>query len=304
MRQLEMFSNTMKYGTISMAAKQMNISQPSASRLIADLERSIGFSLFIREKGRLLPSPEGIKFFQEVERSFNALVSLESFAENIKKQRSDSLRIAVSPALSTVFVPNIIKLFRKSYPDARISILAHSPTIIFDLLQSNTVDLAFNNKMVSLPNVIEERLIEANFICAIPKGHKLAEKQLIIPADLEGEDFIDLVAEEGHSWRQHDDMLKKYNIQPNILYSTQRAPSAYGMVEAGLGIGLFEPFSYAAWSNSNVIARPFLPKLTYSFAAYYPSNHIRSEFARAFVEISKQYLSNNPLPFAKFYEEN
>ncbi|PHQ78583.1 MAG: LysR family transcriptional regulator, partial [Coxiella sp. (in: Bacteria)] len=98
--------------------------------------------------------------------------------------------------------------------------------------------------------------------------------------------------------QQHDDMLSKNNVKPNILYSTQRAPTAYGMVEAGLGIGIFEPFSYAAWSKSNVTARPFLPKLSYCYAAYYPSNRIRSEFARAFVTYAKQYLADNPLPFA------
>lgn len=303
-RQLEMFRYTMKYGTISEAAKIMNISQPSASRLIGELEQSLGFLLFIRTKGRLNPSPEGLKFYQEVEKTFGILVSLEQYAAQLKKNKSDSLRIAVTPALSTVFAPNIIKIFQKDYPDARISLMAHSPSIIFDMLEREDIDLAFNNKMVTLPTISEDILIDASFICVMQSNHRLAKKHIITPEDLDGENFIELVNEGSVFWKLHADLFKKFNIKTNNLYSTQRAPSAYGMVAAGLGIGLFEPFSYTAWKGNNIIARPFLPKLTYSYAAYYPTGRIRSEFARAFVNAAKFYIKNNPLPFADIYNGN
>lgn len=302
-RQLEMYQNTMRYGTISEAAKVMNISQPSASRLIADLERSVGFSLFIRSKGRLHPSPEGMKFFQEVEKTFGVLRHLEHYANKLKTERSDGLRIAVTPALSTIFAPNIVKLFRKSYPEARITLVAHSPDIIFNIVQNDDIDLAFTNKMAKLPNISEEILVDANFICVMHKSHPLVQKNIITPMDLQGQDYIELAVEGSYAWQAHRDMFKKFGVKTRSLYSTQRSPSAYGMVDAGLGLGLFEPFSYELWASRNVIAKPFFPKLTYSYAAYFPNDRIRSELARAFVNIAKQYIIDQPLPFSEIFDQ-
>lgn len=297
-RQLQMYQNTMLYGTISEAARVMNISQPSASRLIADLEQSVGFDLFLRTKGRLHPSPEGLKFFQEVEKTFGVLTHLENYAHKIKNERSEGLRIAVTPALSTVFAPNIVKQFRKSYPNARITLFAHSPDVIFNILQTENIDLAFTNKIVKLPNISEKILVNADFICVMPKDHKLANKSIITPQDLQNQDYIELAEEGSHVWPSHREMFKKHKVKIRSLYSTQRSPSAYGMVDAGLGLGIFEPFSYELWSGRNVVAKPFLPKITYSYAAYFPNHRIRSELARAFVDTAMQYLHDTPLPFA------
>ncbi|MBL1240277.1 MAG: LysR family transcriptional regulator [OCS116 cluster bacterium] len=302
-RQLEMFQNTMRYGTISEAAKVMYISQPSASRLIADLEQSVGFALFIRARGRLHPSPEGLKFFQEVEKTFGVLTHLEQYALKLKTERSEGLRIAVTPALSTIFAPNIVKLFRQSYPEARITLVAHSPDIIFNILQTDDIDLAFTNKIVKLPNISEEILVNADYICVMPKNHPLSHKNIITPDDLQGQDYIELADEGSHVWPSHRELFKKYSIKTRNLYSTQRSPSAYGMVDAGLGIGIFEPFSYELWASRNVVAKPFLPKLTYSYAAYFPNDRIRSELARAFVNIAMQYIKDTPLPFADIFAQ-
>ena len=57
-RQMECFRELMVAGTVTAAAKALGISQPSASSLITNLERELGFALFKRTKGRLVPTPE------------------------------------------------------------------------------------------------------------------------------------------------------------------------------------------------------------------------------------------------------
>jgi len=57
-RQLEAFRAVMLCQTVTKASEMLHISQPAATRLIADLEESIGFTLFERIRGRLIPTPE------------------------------------------------------------------------------------------------------------------------------------------------------------------------------------------------------------------------------------------------------
>jgi DNA-binding transcriptional LysR family regulator len=83
LRQLEAFRATMCRGSITGAAKQMHISQPSVSRLIANLEQSVGFKLFSRTGHGLLSTLEARRFQQSVENMFVGLDKLGDIAEAI-----------------------------------------------------------------------------------------------------------------------------------------------------------------------------------------------------------------------------
>jgi DNA-binding transcriptional LysR family regulator len=72
-RQVEAFRTIMLRGSMTAAARELRTSQPSISRLIAELEGEIGLRLFERTAGRLRPTPEGLSFYREVERSFIGL---------------------------------------------------------------------------------------------------------------------------------------------------------------------------------------------------------------------------------------
>src|SRR3712207_988085 len=80
-------------GTVTAAARRMHRTQPVVSRLIAQLESAVGFALFRREGGRLVPTAEGLSFYRESERAFSALSEIESTARNIRERRNVPLRI-------------------------------------------------------------------------------------------------------------------------------------------------------------------------------------------------------------------
>ena len=77
-RGLQAFRSTMLTGSVSAAAGSMNLSQPAVSRLLKDLEQTVGFRLFDRIQGRLRPTPEALLLFEEVQRSFIGLDRIAS----------------------------------------------------------------------------------------------------------------------------------------------------------------------------------------------------------------------------------
>ena len=94
-REIDAFQAVMVCGTASRAADVLGISQPAVSKAIQSLEASIGFALFERVKGRLLPTPEGQLFHREVEQSFAGLARLRSAATRFRVRRS-ARRLSVS----------------------------------------------------------------------------------------------------------------------------------------------------------------------------------------------------------------
>jgi DNA-binding transcriptional LysR family regulator len=84
----EVFSAIILTGTANGAAKLLHISQPAVSKMLQHAEQSLGFALFLRNKGKLVPTPEALRLREE----------LGPFDEHLKRIR----RLAVSLAHETV----------------------------------------------------------------------------------------------------------------------------------------------------------------------------------------------------------
>ena len=284
-------------GTITGASKLLSITQPSASRLIADLEANLGFSLFERTKGRLQPTPEGVRFFQEVERAFAGMDKLERVAAQIREERTGHLTVHVAPALSTNLIPGALRLFTEKRPSVKVTIEVRSPVTIFESLQAHSTDVAISNSYAELPGIEQETLVNTDFICALPPGHPLQEKEVITPTDFEGGIYIGLSPEGPLNWNSIDQMFEDYGVNVQTRMSTQRAHTAYAAVAEGLGIGILEPFSAKEWAANGVIIRKFRPKIQFAFSLCYPRHKVRSQLAQEFGQAVKRHLREYPPMF-------
>jgi len=225
MRQLEAFHAIIVTGTVTKAARKLGISQPSVSRLITDLETNLGFSLFQRKKGRIQPNQDGYDFFKQLNTVYSGIEKLHSFAHTIRTERSGQLRIAFSSALSISLLPKIVMRFQKQWPDVHITLNICSPITILDELQDHETDIGFLNKMVDVPGLIQEPLIEATFICALPPGHALVNEPEIDVQMLDGENLIMLESEGGLTWLPHLEMLRQSGITYKTTLSTPALPN-------------------------------------------------------------------------------
>ena len=82
-RQLEVFCMLMRCRTVTRAAEMLNISQPALSQVLLHLEDQIGFKLFNRVKGRLVPTAEAVTLLPEAERLHAELQGFKAFALGI-----------------------------------------------------------------------------------------------------------------------------------------------------------------------------------------------------------------------------
>ncbi|OXH86866.1 LysR family transcriptional regulator, partial [Burkholderia multivorans] len=92
-RQIEAFRAVMQRHTVTRAARDLHISQPAVSRLIADLEARVGFVLFERQQGRFTPTAQARVLYEEVERAFIGLDRVAQAAEQIRAMRRGTLRV-------------------------------------------------------------------------------------------------------------------------------------------------------------------------------------------------------------------
>ncbi len=292
-RQIEAFRCLMLAGTSVGAARKMNVTQPAISRLIADLESTLGFRLFNRSKGRLEPTIAGVRFYRSVEENFLGLERLAQVAANIRDETPEGISIACLPVLATSIVPVILREFFKYHPHVPVTVDSISGPEILVRLQDMKVDIAICLAFPSIAGIEVETIMKMNVMCAMPAGHRLAERDVVTPGDLDGENMIGWVPILSQGYKEELSTLVKADSHPRHVIKTHTSHTRYAMVANGLGVSIVEPFAAKIWRNNGVVVRPFESNISYQYVLAYPGGGIRSElmhdFREAVLKVSANY---------------
>jgi DNA-binding transcriptional LysR family regulator len=265
LRQVEIYRAVMLGGSASRAALLLGISQPAVSRAIADLEGDLGFLLFDRSRGRLVPTTEGQLFYRDVAASFAGLDRLRAAAAAIRDFGTGSLRIASLAALGTTLVPRAIRAFRLARPAASVTLQVVSSIAVRALVAEGGFDLGLAADEVDLSGVEHRPFYTLRAFCALPPQHRLAAREVIGPADLDGENFVALVPED-RARRRMEAVLAAAGVRPRIVVETPNSAVVCALVLEGVGIGLVNPAATAGFVERGLVLRPFQPPI--AFAAH------------------------------------
>ena len=283
MRQLEAFRAIMMVGSVTGAARMLNISQPGVSRLVGDLEHSIGFKLFIRSKGRLEPSVEGVNFFGELERSFVGIESLKRIAREIKDLRRGHLRIAAMPAVCLDLLPKTTKRFSDKNPGLKITLEVHNSPRIVEWVAARHFDVGVGMLTLDKPGLEIAHSFRTACVFVAPAGHPLERKKTVRLKDVENEPFVAL---RHHTLAalQIDQTFDKANVRRDIRMETQPSFSACSLVAQGIGVGLVDPLTANFFRHTGIVIRPFVPVIPFDFRIILPTKTIHSRATEMFVE--------------------
>jgi len=270
MRQVEAFRAVMLSGGVTAAAQMMNVSQPSVSRLIADLEHAVGFALFERRGGRMFPTDQAQALYEAVRRSFTGLDLLDQAARRIRAHPVGAIRIAALAALASGVLPPVIRDFRARYPEIKVTVEALGQRAVVDRVFLGQADIGLAVETADRQGVSSVLLADAEYVCVMPAGHPLAARSVIEPKDLDGETLIGPMHEVDALWFGIDQVFQAAGITPLRRLETQHSFPAYAYVEAGLGITVAEPFSTPLFARLGVVARPFRPAVGVRFAMLEP----------------------------------
>jgi len=269
-RQIDAFRQVMIQGTTTAAAEAMGVTQPAVSRLISDLELTLGFALFDRQRGRLLPTGNALRLYQGVDMFYSGLNELERLAEQIRTEHPADIRVSATPALSTFVFPQAIARLRQRFPSVQVMVTSSSSAEIATQLTTNLTDLAVTQSFPDTPGIAQETLIRASHVCAVHESHPLASKAVITPDDFEGQEVLTILPSGFSNWNSVAELLDNADIRCSQSMGIQNSHTGYALVAANLAIALIEPFAAPTWRNNGVLARPFSPKVDFEYVLAKP----------------------------------
>jgi len=238
-RQLEVFTAVMRAGTVTGAARMLNISQPALSQILRHAEDEFGFALFDREKGRLRPTPEALELYPEAERLFAGLEGLRRKTADLRLGRAGLVRVAASTPPGLAILPHAMADYRARHPDIALRSHVAPLAAMISMLRAGDVALALALDDRLPPDIQVDPLGEVAFRCLLPEDHPLTEREALSFSDLAGEMLISY----GEANRPHEELTLAARAQgvafhPGIEVGT--SISAVGFVQAGLGVAVVD----------------------------------------------------------------
>ncbi|PRE45407.1 LysR substrate-binding domain-containing protein [Burkholderia multivorans] len=291
LRELEVFAAVMQHGTVTKAADFLDIAQPGVSKLLARLEARIGYSLFNRQRQRLIPTAEAIALYTEVERSFISAREIMRLARDLGDLRAGRLKIGILPALGGGLMPAIIHGFQADHPDVRITVNIRSTQTLVEWAGRNQLDLAIGvTTSIEHPAVVRRTLPAVPVVCVVPEGHALAAVEVVTLEHLERATLISLLASDPLV-AQIERHAALANVRIPVAIETNLAATAIALCQAGAGVTVVDYLSAIATAAEGVIIKRFEPALSIHYSIYRQKGSKASALTDALIERVVEELS-------------
>ncbi len=288
-KQIEAFRLIMLRGTMTSAAEELRTSQPSISRLIAELETSLKLKLFTRQAGRLQPTDAGNAFYQEVERSFVGMENLKQSAQQIRIFGTGRLRVAATPAIALSALPDVIIQYRKQYPNVIVSLEMRSESTVRRWASASYCDIGFATAAAETLGVNVETLYRFPALCVIPVHHRLAKNKVIAVNDLDGEHLI--LPSHPESTRQIlDKTFENAGVIPIPAIETPYGASTVALAQRAAGIGFVNPLVAFSEKYPGVVFKPFAVEMHFEGYVIYPKVHDYNPLVQHFIRIAREHI--------------
>lgn len=291
-RQIEAFRAVVTMGSMSKAAELLGVSQPAVSRLVSDFQEAVGFKLFKRLRNGAEPTKDARHLFEQVEKLFVGLEELENEVAAIKSLQIGRITIAMTSSYISGFMPRLIAAFRMEFPEINISLKTLSHDQVVDWVVSGAADIGFTTQANGNTALNTHTLVKQPIVCVMPKDHHLANKERLKLQDLKDESFISFPR--GAPFRFEVDMLfDRLGIDRNITIDAMSHDTVCGLVGAGLGIAMVNPFSTNVANAERLVFRPVTPSIQLELQLIW-NDASESAANTKFREFALTYLEANP----------
>lgn len=227
------FLVTAEEGSLSAAARALNIAQPTVGRQVAALEDEIGVVLFERVGRGLTLPPSGHELLDHVRAMGDAAGRVSLSAQGRSQSIAGSISITASEIYSAYLLPPVIAKLRRLAPSIEIEIVASNTAVD---LRRREADIAIRNFRPDHPDLIARKLgDDLGQLYATPAYlHSIGTPQTA--SDLSRADFI--------GFADTDMMIKGLNAlglsltAANFPVQTENHLVHWEMVKHGIGIGI------------------------------------------------------------------
>lgn len=229
---LRLFQRVARLGSFSRAGRERGLSQPSASRIIAGLERDIGATLFVRTTRAVTLTEAGADYLARIEPLLDALDEADHIARGTGELRG-TLQVAISSSFGVREVVPRLPAFMARHPALRINLQISDER---QNLVVEGVDIAFRLGPLTDSTAVARKLATAPRVLVAAPDYLARAGTPQTPAELAKHAvIIGPVANHEHHWSfVRDD--RRLSVRVDGRLSAAANEGAMAAAVAGMGI--------------------------------------------------------------------
>ncbi|MCP4790558.1 MAG: LysR family transcriptional regulator [Gammaproteobacteria bacterium] len=297
-KQLEVFREIMKQGSISAAAVALHRTQPAISASLKSLEAQLGIALFQRQGRRLVAVPEAHYLLSEAIEILDRCSLAEQNLSLMGSSQAGTLHIACMPGPSAYLLPKFVSDYFVDMPKVKVKITARTSPQVANLMASQAYDVGICDLEAKTPhrslfNVFD---IDSECVCAISAEHPLSNKEVITVGDL-GKEYMASLHEGVRLTRNTQEVFDTAGVAFNVRYATQYFLPIMDAVAGQQVCAIVDKYSARSYQimqqgfgQQKVLFKPFAPAVNYSCSIITPVHRPLSQMSHAFVSAWRSYM--------------
>ncbi|MEM7303215.1 MAG: LysR family transcriptional regulator [Pseudomonadota bacterium] len=284
LQQLRAFRAIMLTGSVSQAARNLNLTQPAISKQVSLLESVLGIHLFERRRGGpMVPTGEAIEFFNSIEATLAGIEKIGVIAHKITERSQARIRVAATPPIvNSSALASALQSFRLNTPSTSLALESRYRMDIEEWVANHQVELGLALLPARHPDLLELPLVTTRAVAVFRKdvwdvGHdavdieSLAGQNLILPSRQPLRDKFDACFDELH-----------LGLEPHIDCSS--AYTCASLAANGLGIAVCDPLSASSFSRPGINILEITPRIELAYGAIMRKDSRNNPVIETFLE--------------------
>lgn len=299
LRQVENILKIAEEKSITRAAEKLFLTQSALNQQLLKLEHELGIELFKRNKINLTPTKAGEIYLAGAKEMLQIKQHTYSRINDLTDNNKGHIVVGLTPGRGPDMFTHVYPIFHKNYPNMIVEPKELSVAKQQPLITNGDLDLGFMTLFDSQRTEDEYIVLyDEEIFIAVPEKfevNKLAERdtqgRLILPLNaLKDEHFI-LTHKDSTLRKILNQMFRKEQFVPNILFETANNSTIMEMVKTGICCGIVPEYA-AKHYHKGIRYYPFAESLRWNIVVSYQKGAFLSKAANLFIQYAKDYWVN------------
>ena len=251
----EALAAVVETGSLTLAARELGITQSAVSHSLDSLEKELGLPLVKRSRAGASLTDEGERLMPAVRALLSSAEQLGQTAAAIRGLDTGLVRIGAFTSVAVHWLPGVLQEFQRDFPNVDFRLLNGDYHDVEQWLLDGSIDIGFINMPCALDCECIP-LMEDRLLAILPLNSRFASYPKFPLTECETEPFISLLKSSDHDARR---ALEAAGVEPNVRFYTKDDYAIIAMVEQGLGMSIM-PELLLKGRQDRLLTLPLIPE--------------------------------------------
>ncbi|NLP63943.1 LysR family transcriptional regulator [Paraburkholderia sacchari] len=259
LRQLRVFIEVARLQSFSRAGDEIGLTQSAVSRCVRELEAEMGVKLVDRTTREVQLTDVGANLIASIPRLIGDLDDALREIREIGEQRRGRVVVAASPTVACRLMPEVVAACGEQFPYVTLGLRDDVQSDVLRKVRSGEVDFGVIIGPFAAEDLETELLTTDSFCVVVRDDHALAREEQVAWRSLGGEALV-LLDHASGSRPLIDAVLQEQGVSARVVQELGHPSTAFGLVEAGVGVSVLPKFALPVPAGSSLVARSLVPR--------------------------------------------